>query len=243
VPSGERHGSSMNVLVVAAHPDDEVLGCGGTVAGYAAAGHDVHIAIVAEGITSRYGERAEADPGDLQALQTDARAAANTLGARSVSFGGLPDNRLDSVPLLRVVKLVEEWIEGFKPDAVYTHHPGDLNVDHGATFRAVLTATRPGAAGVTVSDLYAFEVPSSTDWAFQRVGPAFHPNVFVNVAASLEQKVAAMECYESERRSAPHPRSPEMLRATAARWGSVAGMPYAEAFELIRSLRHAPHHP
>jgi LmbE family N-acetylglucosaminyl deacetylase len=227
----------MNVLVVAAHPDDEVLGCGGTVAGYAAAGHDVHIAIVAEGITSRYGERAEADPGDLQALQTDARAAANTLGARSVSFGGLPDNRLDSVPLLRVVKLVEEWIEGFKPDAVYTHHPGDLNVDHGIVFRAVLTATRPGVSSAAVPDVYAFEVASSTEWAFQRIEPAFRPSVFVDITSGLETKIASMECYRSERRAAPHPRSAEALRASAVRWGAVAGMPHAEAFELIRSLR------
>ena len=227
----------MTILVVAAHPDDEVLGCGGTMAGYAAAGHEVHIAIVAEGITSRHAERAEAAPEDLQALQTDSRAAAKTLGARSVSFGGLPDNRLDSEPLLRVVKLVEEWIEAFKPDAVYTHHPGDLNVDHGIVFRAVLTATRPGAASVTVPDLYVFPVPSSTEWAFQRIEPVFRPNVFVEIAAGLDAKIAAMQCYRSERRESPHPRSPEMLRAAAGHWGAAAGMSAAEPFELIRSLR------
>jgi LmbE family N-acetylglucosaminyl deacetylase len=230
----------MTVLVIAAHPDDEVLGCGGTIARHAAGGDEVHIAILGEGISSRHARRGDAPPDDLHRLQEHARAAANLLGARSVSFGGLPDNRFDQLALLDVVKQVEAWLGEMRPEAVYTHHPGDLNVDHGVTFRAVLTATRPGAAGVRVADLYAFEVPSSTDWAFHRVGPAFHPNVFVNVAAGLEQKIAAMECYESERRSAPHPRSPDMLRATAARWGSVAGMSYAEAFELIRSLRPPP---
>lgn len=227
----------MTILIVAAHPDDEVLGCGGTIAGYAAAGHDVHIAIVAEGITSRHAQREDAAPGDLQALQADAGAAAEALGARSLSFGGLPDNRLDSVPLLEVVKLVEDWTAKFKPDAIYTHHPGDLNVDHGIVFRSVLTATRPGASAVPVSDVYAFEVPSSTEWSFQRIDPPFRPSVFVDVSASLDRKIAAMACYRSERRDAPHPRSAGVLRAAALRWGSVAGMHQAEAFELIRSLR------
>jgi LmbE family N-acetylglucosaminyl deacetylase len=227
-------------LVVAAHPDDEALGCGGTIAQHAAAGHDVHIAILGEGISSRHVRRGDVPAGGTDRLQADARRAAAALGARSVMFGGLPDNRFDDVPLLDVIKQVEAWLTVVRPGVIYTHHPGDLNIDHGVTFRAVLTATRPGVSGVAVSDLYAFEVPSSTDWAFQRVAPAFRANVFVDIAAGLEQKIAAMQCYESERRTAPHPRSPEVLRATAVRWGSVAGMPAAEAFELIRSLRHRP---
>lgn len=226
----------MTILVIAAHPDDEVLGCGGTIARYAAEGHAVHIGILGEGISSRHTARADAPPDRLQDLQTDAAAAAATLGARSVLSGGLPDNRFDEVSMLDVVKLVEEWITRLRPDVVYTHHPGDLNVDHGVTFRAVLTATRPGTS--TVSDLYAFEVPSSTEWAFQRIEPAFRPSVFVDISSEIEQKITAMECYRSERRSAPHPRSPEMLRAVAERWGAVAGMSAAEPFELIRSLRH-----
>ncbi|MSO55868.1 MAG: PIG-L family deacetylase [Acidobacteria bacterium] len=227
----------MTILVIAAHPDDEVLGCGGTIARYAAEGHDVHIAILGEGITSRHTQRGDAQAGDLQKLQVDARAAAAALGARPVSFGGLPDNRFDQVALLDVVKQVETWVGKLRPDAIYTHHPGDLNIDHGIAFRAVLTATRPGASAVIVPDVYAFEVPSSTEWAFQRIEPAFRPSVFVDIAIGLEKKIAAMQCYENERRETPHPRSPEMLRATAARWGSVAGMAAAEPFELIRSLR------
>jgi len=227
----------MTILVIAAHPDDEVLGCGGTIAGYAAAGHEIHIVILGEGISARYGRRDEAPAADVQRLQADARAAAAALGARSVAFGGLPDNRFDELPLLDIVKPVEQWIESCRPGAIYTHHPGDLNVDHGLTFRAVLTATRPGGPGPKVPDLYAFEVPSSTDWAFQQIAPAFRPNVFVDIAGGLEAKIAAMQCYESERREPPHPRSPEILRATAARWGSVAGVGQAEAFALIRSLR------
>lgn len=227
----------MTILIIAAHPDDEVLGCGGTIARYAAEHHDIHIAILGEGVSSRYGRRRDTPTADLRRLQADARAAAATLGARSVLFGGLPDNRFDELALLDVIKPVEEWIGSIRPDAIYTQHPGDLNVDHGITFRAVLTATRPGASPCLVPDLYAFEVASSTEWAFQRVAPAFRPNVFVDISAEIDRKVAAMQCYRGESRSAPHPRSPESLRAAAARWGSVAGVGCAEAFELIRSVR------
>jgi LmbE family N-acetylglucosaminyl deacetylase len=227
----------MTILVVAAHPDDETLGCGGTVAQYAADGHEVHIAILGEGISSRHDRRDDAPAAELQKLQRDAQAAGSALGARSVLFGGLPDHRFDEVALLDVVKQVESWIGSVRPDVIYTHHPGDLNVDHGVTFRAALTATRPGASAVPVRDLYAFEVPSSTDWAFQRIGPVFRPTVFVDITRGLDAKIAAMQCYESERRAAPHPRSPDVLRATALRWGSVAGVAAAEAFELIRSVR------
>lgn len=226
------------VLVVAAHPDDEVLGCGATMARLANEGHEVKIAIMGEGITSRSPEREQAAAMELAQLHKEARAAATKVGAKDVVLYKLPDNRLDTVPLLDVVKLVEDLVEKFKPDAVYTHHPGDLNVDHGVVYRAVLTATRP-MAGQPVRDVYAFEVPSSTEWAFQRLGQSFCPNVFVDVAATLEAKIDAMACYKTESRPFPHPRSPEALRAIAARWGSVVGCRAAEAFELVRSVRLA----
>ena len=226
----------MKVLVVAAHPDDEVLGCGATMARLANEGHEVHIAIMGEGITSRHVGRQEADADQLARLHQHAHAAANKVKAKAVQLFKLPDNRLDTVPLLEVVKLVEDLVEKLKPEVIYTHHPGDLNIDHGVVHRAVLTATRP-MVGQPVRDIYAFEVPSSTEWAFQRVEPAFRPNVFMDVSATLETKIQAMGCYESEARKFPHPRSPEALRAIAARWGSVVGFQAAEAFELVRSLR------
>src|SRR5437764_1393802 len=119
----------MTILVVAAHPDDETLGCGGTIAQHAADGHEVHIAILGEGISSRHGRRDDARAAELEKLRRDAHAAASALGARSVLFGGLPDNRFDEVALLDVVKQVESWIGTVRPEAIYTHHPGDLNVD------------------------------------------------------------------------------------------------------------------
>ena len=231
----------MSVLVVAAHPDDEILGCGGTIARLAREGHQVRIAILAEGISSRYAHREDADPGQLQHLHAQAQQAGNKVGAREVVLCKLPDNRLDTVPLLEVVKLVEELVARFRPEVIYTHHPGDLNVDHGVVHRAVLTATRP-VAGQCVSEIYAFEVPSSTEWAFQRLEPSFRPNVFVDITKTLETKIDALACYDTEMRKFPHPRSAEALRAIATRWGSVVGLPAVEAFELIRSVRRAGNH-
>ena len=158
------------------------------------------------------------------------------IGARRVFLKNLPDNRLDTVPLLEVVKLVEGLLAEVAPEVVYTHHGGDLNVDHGVVSRAVLTATRPIQDRV-VREIYAFEVASSTEWAFQRFDPVFRPNVFVDVSDTLGCKLEAMSCYKSEARVFPHPRSPEAIEACARRWGSVIGCAAAEAFELVRAIR------
>jgi len=224
------------LLVIAAHPDDEVLGCGGTAARLVREGREVHFAIMGEGITSRHEQRDAADKDQLVRLHQQAHAAAGKVGVKHVHLHQLPDNRLDTVPLLEVVKLVEDLVERVEPEVIYTHHAGDLNVDHGIIHRAVLTATRP-IPGQPVREIYAFEVPSSTEWAFQRIEPSFRPNVFVDITQTLDAKVAAMECYETEARKFPHPRSPEALRAIATRWGSVVGCAAAEAFELVRSVR------
>lgn len=223
------------ILVIAAHPDDEVLGCGGTIARLAAEGAEVRIAILAEGMTSRYGQREQADQNALRRLHASAHEAARILGACESSLHGFPDNRMDSVPLLEVVKVVEDLIARHQPERIYTHHPGDLNVDHGITHRAVLTATRP-LRDCGVREIFSFEVPSSTEWAFQLIEPRFRPNSFVNVAVHLDKKIAAMQAYSSEAREFPHPRSPEALTAIARRWGSVVGCEAAEAFELVRSI-------
>jgi LmbE family N-acetylglucosaminyl deacetylase len=230
-----------SVLVVGAHPDDEILGCGGTMARLIREGHDVRIAILAEGLSSRYAQREDVDQRQLRHLHARAQQAADKVGAKELVLCKLPDNRMDTVPLLDVVKLVEELITRFRPEVIYTHHPGDLNVDHGVVHRAVLTATRP-VAGQCVREIYAFEVASSTEWAFQRLEPVFRPSVFVDVTETLETKIAALSCYDTETRKFPHPRSAEALRAIAARWGSVAGLQAAEAFELIRSVRPAENH-
>jgi LmbE family N-acetylglucosaminyl deacetylase len=226
----------MNVLVIAAHPDDEVLGCGGTMARLASEGARVSVLILANGLTSRPGfDTAQADA--LLALHHErARRAGSLLGAKQVNVAGFPDQRMDTLPLLDITQAIEREIERVQPSMVFTQHGGDLNMDHVITFRATLTATRPMAGGV-VRQVYSYEIPSSTDWAFGQFEPRFQPSVFFDISAHLEAKIAAMQVYESETRVFPHPRSPEALRAIAARWGSATGMLAAEAFHCVRDLR------
>lgn len=226
----------MKTLVVAAHPDDEVLGCGGTIARLARAGEVVHIAILGEGITSRYLQRQEANPALLEELAACAQQVANKLGATQLHLFRFPDNRFDSVALLDIVQVIEELVRQIEPEVIYTHHNGDLNVDHMITHRAVLTATRP-MVGQSVKEIYTFEVASSTEWAFQQLEQPFRPNTFMDIAETLEVKLSGMALYESEARVFPHPRSQEALRANARRWGSVVGCQAAEAFQLVRAIR------
>ena len=227
--------SITNILVIAAHPDDEVLGCGGTI--LATAPEDVVIiGILGEGITSRYPKRDEAPIEELNSLELQAKQVSSLLGASDLVLGGLPDNRFDSLDMLDIVQTIEQWIDKFNPGVVYTHHPGDLNIDHSTTYRSVLTATRP-TKGSGVKELYTFEVPSSTEWAFQSLSPPFMPNTFVDVSDVIDRKVQALNVYKDEVRDFPHPRSSEGLKVVARRWGSVIGTNYAEAFQLIRSIR------
>ncbi len=226
----------MSVMVIAAHPDDEVLGCGGTIARMAQEGQDVYIAILGEGMTSRYSDRENADQGLLKSLHSRSRQVATFLGAKDLFMFNLPDNSFDTVPLLDIVKVIETLIKQIEPHSIYTQHGGDLNIDHVMVYRATLTATRP-MLGSSVKQVYAYEVPSSTEWSFAQFAPVFQPNVFVDIGATLDMKIQAMQMYESETRPFPHPRSPEALRAIAQRWGSVAGLQAAEAFSLVREVR------
>lgn len=224
------------ILTVAAHPDDEVLGCGGAMARHSAEGDEVYVAILGEGSTSREEKRESADMEMVAGLKRDARAAAAILGVKEVFFFGLPDNRFDTVPLLDVIKPIEKLIADLAPRIIYTHHGGDLNVDHQVTARSVLTATRP-KPGIGVEEVLAFEVLSATEWGFGRIQHAFRPEVFINITGFLETKLKALSAYPTEVCEFPHPRSLEALRAAGLRWGSVAGFRAAEAFELVRCLR------
>jgi LmbE family N-acetylglucosaminyl deacetylase/RimJ/RimL family protein N-acetyltransferase len=226
-----------SVLVIAAHPDDEVLGCGGTMARLRANGHDVKIAILGEGITSRYRSRKEANPSLLSNLREHSRRAADELGVKDLFLYDLPDNRFDTLPMLDVIKIVEELVQEHAPHTIFTHGCADLNLDHVVTHRAVLTATRP-IEGHCVRNLYTFEIPSSTDWSFHRVTPCFQPNTFCDIESTIEVKKRAMACYKTELQNFPHPRSLEGLEVVARRWGTVVGCKAAEAFELVRSVVH-----
>jgi LmbE family N-acetylglucosaminyl deacetylase len=224
----------MSVLCVVAHPDDEILGVGGTLARHAAEGDDVHVCILSDGVTSRYDDDDAADA-EIQQRRRRAERAAETLGA-SVSLYGYPDNSFDTVPLLDIVQTVETEIEDRSPDTVYTHHYGDLNVDHELTCRAVTTATRP-LKDACVERVLAFETLSATEWSPPSPDNAFQPQHFVTVSDNLETKLDALEAYENELRESPHPRNVETVRQNAQVWGAKVGVDAAEPFEVIRELR------
>jgi LmbE family N-acetylglucosaminyl deacetylase len=223
---------SERVLVVAAHPDDEVLGVGGTMARHASEGDVVTVLILGEGAVAR--DAATRD--EVATLESQARRANAILGVTDVRFAKLPDNRFDRLDLLDIVKAVEAVVSETRPALVYTHHAGDLNVDHRLTAHAVITATRP-VPGSPVREVAAFEVASSTEWAFGQIAGMFTPNAFRDISTTLERKLEALGCYAAEMAPAPHPRSPEVVRAMAVRWGSVAGRMAAEAFEIVRIIR------
>lgn len=223
-----------NVLVVAAHPDDELLGVGGTVRRLADEGVCVRAVILAEGLTARGERRADTEQSELKELQRDARAAAKEAGYTSIDFCGFPDNRMDEVDLLDVIKVVSSFVEKYQPDTIFTHHHGDLNIDHQRTCEAVLTACRP-MGGYCVKRIYAFETPSSTEWNY-RYNEPFCPNVFFDVTDTLEAKIRGMACYRTESTEYPHPRSPEALRALGQYRGSNIGVGMAEAFGLLREV-------
>ena len=220
------------ILVVAAHPDDELLGVGGTVRRLADEGNEVYALIMAEGITSRSDKREEADKDELKALKEDAQSAAKVVGFKEINFLGCPDNRMDSMDLLDVIKKLTVYIEKYSPDIIFTHHHGDLNIDHRITNEAVLTCTRP-MMGEKVKKIYAFETPSTTEWNYNYSEP-FTPNVYYDITQTVDAKIQGMDCYKSERRDYPHPRSGEALEALAKVRGSQCGFEKAEAFILLR---------
>lgn len=224
--------SDRRILIVAAHPDDEVLGCGGTLARHAAAGDIVRILFLADGVGGR-GQAAEPEA-VLERIQAACNAAA-TLGADKPIFFGWPDNRLDGMALLDMVQPLEQVINEFKPTTIYTHHGGDLNVDHRLAHQVVLTACRPQPEGL-VTRILTFETPSSTEWSSASIGAPFCPNWFVNISTVIDKKMAALRCYGEELRSFPHARSLEGIEALARLRGSSCGVPAAEAFMLIREI-------
>lgn len=224
------------VLVVAAHPDDELLGVGGTIRRLVNEGSEVHALILGEGMTSRFSDEERIVDSALGDLYSDTMDASSILGYKAVYFSRLPDNRFDAVPLLEIVKIIERHIDDLKPEVVFTHYDGDINIDHTITYRAVITATRP-IEGCPVKEVYMFETPSSTEWGYELAGGAFMPNTFYDISDTISSKLSAMECYRSELRMFPHPRSTEALTVIARRWGSQIGTAYAEAFRAVRICR------
>ncbi len=219
------------VSVIMAHPDDEVLGCGASIARLAGEGASVHILIMATGLTSRDGADAKA----LDALKAETKEAAAMLGAASVEFADFPDNAMDTRAMLHVVKKVENFISKNDPDMIFTHHSGDINIDHNITQRAVLTAAR-ALPDTKPIEILACEVLSSTEF-----GPAdkrLKPHCYIRVSDdNLQTVLDALGCYKGEIRQWPHPRSKEALMYQLRLRGAECGWGAAEVFEVLRLIR------
>ena len=218
------------ILVVAAHPDDEALGCGGAIAKHTKSGDKVHLIFMTNGVGSRNAKIEE-----IELRKRVAQESADISGVSSIQQFDFPDNKMDTVALLDVVQAIEEVIDRLQPEIIYTHHIGDLNIDHQITHKAVMTACRP-QPGFCVKEIYAFEVLSSTEWNTPGVA-VFSPNVFIDITDYIDIKKQVLNVYSGEMHKPPHSRSVEnILRLNALRGNSV-GVDYAEAFDLIRMSR------
>lgn len=219
------------VLVVAAHTDDEALGCGGTIARHVADGDTVFAVFMADGVSARQ----QADQDDLTKRNAAAEHARKILGISENFYLGLPDNCLDSLPLIEVIRHLEPVVRKLRPNIVYTHHYGDLNVDHRLIHQAVLTACRP-MPGSSIREIYSFEVMSSSEWATPFAAP-FLPTHYVDISGHLKIKQEALEAYQLEMRNAPHSRSMEHIGSLARHRGYTVGVEAAESFMTIRTIR------
>lgn len=234
----------MNILVIIAHPDDEVLGMGGTILKHAKNGDRVTVAYLTTGITSRRSINYKTNPKyeptkkqeanmqkQINELRSDAKKVCKFLKVKKTMFFDYPDNELDTISLLKIIKTVEKLVKETKPERIYTSHFGDLNIDHRIVYESVLTAVRP--TELTVKEILCFELLSSTEWSFSY---EFKPNYFIDIKNELENKIKAMKLYKNEIRKYPHPRSVESIKHTACKWGTVSGFFAAEAFQLIRKF-------
>lgn len=225
-------------MIVAAHPDDELLGLGASMHKLIKEENvTTHVVILGEGITSRSDVRDVEEWKDvLEKHHQNMYSAAKIIGYHSVKSYNFSDNRFDSHALLDIVKVVEHEKENFQPDIILTHHGGDLNIDHQLTFQAVMTATRP-MQEECVKAVITFETSSATEWQATCDPRTFTPNLFMEISEEdLQAKIDAMAAYQYETREFPHPRSAEALRIMAQYRGYTVGKKLAEAFQIIRIL-------
>lgn len=221
-----------NIIAIVAHPDDEIIGVGGTLRKHVKRGDNVHVLILGDGKTSRDGVTGKSKLNTLSVSKEETKMALRVLGISSYEKISLPDNQFDSFPLLEIVKKVSSVVSVVKPDIVYTHHFGDLNIDHKRTFEATIIVCRP--IEVNVEKILLFETLSSTEMSGTQIKDAFLPNYFINIENELDEKLKAMVQYASELCDFPHPRSIVAIRENAHVWGSKVNLKAAEAFELFR---------
>lgn len=224
------------VLVIVAHPDDEILGMGGTIAKYVATGNEVALLIVTDGSTSQYKNDPRLNE-IIEEKKSETQNAANILGISKIYYGGQPDMRLDITAHTEVNAAIEKVIDDFEPDIVYTHFEGDVNRDHQCVYQSTLVACRP-VPNQKVKELYSFSVPSSTEWNVQTRQATFTATVYVDIEGEyVEKKYKAMACYKTELRDYPHPRSIETLTILDKATGLQVGLKCAESFIAHRIIR------
>lgn len=218
------------ILVVAAHPDDEVLGCGGLIAKLSSQGGQVRVIFMAEGTSCRYDKpwTNEVEE-EIQHRTQCGIEAMKTLKVHDYYFYNIPCGRLDEKPIIEIAKIIEKEIKDYEPTTILTHSRNDVHNDHKVIFKATVQATRP--VGKIVKNLLSFEILSSTEWNYTKL---FKPNFFVDITPEIDVKINAMHCYSTEQPKHPHPRSDEVIRSLATVRGSQSGVKYAEGFEIIR---------
>ena len=224
------------ILVVAAHPDDEILGCGGTIKKLTLKGFKVRTLILTRGISSRYQKKDKKVMNLQSKLNLMSIRANKAVGVKDIKYFDLPDNQFDKKPLLSLVKIIENEIKQFKPKKIFTHFYNDLNIDHQYTSKAVLTAARPQDKD-SVSEIFFFEINSSTDYQINSDGLQFKPNYFVDISKTLKSKKKALETYKSEMRNYPHSRSIKAVINRNISIGNSIGLGPCEAFQIARIIK------
>ena len=218
------------VLVVIAHSDDETIGAGGSLARHLNQGDKVCVVSMTDGVGSRFELEEEAN-----LRKESAEQASNKIGFTWLDCGSFPDNAMDTVPLIEVVRFIEKIKKDLYPDIIYTHSAADLNIDHQIVNRAVLTAFRPNY-DQKFSEIRAMEIPSSTDYSHEKTTSTFTPNLFIDIEKTWEKKLEGLQCYDKEIRQAPDSRSYEGIENLAKLRGNQVGLCYAEAFEILKKI-------
>jgi N-acetylglucosamine malate deacetylase 1 len=220
---------SERILVIAPHPDDEVLGCGGVIARHTARGDRVHVVVVSRGAPDIF------PPEIIEETRTELAAAHQLLGIEQVHFLDFPAPRLDTLPGHVLADRLSRIVREFQPRTVYTPHWGDLHTDHKAVYWATMVAARPNGAH-RVDRLLCYETLSETEWGAPPADNAFIPNVFVDISQFLPVKLQAMACYRTQLKEHPDSRSLRSIEALATFRGAIVGLPAAEAFVLVREV-------
>lgn len=222
---------SKSILIIAAHPDDETIGCGGTILRHVSSGDIVNVITLTDGVSSRDSVK----DNDNKHRNESALKAMKILGANWIGSGNFPDNNMDTIPILDVIKFIESFKEKYYPDIIYTHSPNDLNIDHGITATAALTAFRP-EPNEKYTEIRFFEVASSSDFSVKQLNEKFEPNLYINIKDFLSKKIEALKCYHREMRDYPHSRSYKKIESLAEYRGAQSGLVLAEAFEIVRKI-------